>query len=111
MRSVLVATLCLSVLLPLSLANAEITVAIGPTTILRGDAKGARDITIRNDLFAIAIAVDTAPPWGVARGGIIDIAPVRDGKEGYDIASLADFMPNNWSSWLTSYQHVTIEKQ
>ena len=91
-------------------AHAEVSVAIGPTTIPRGDATGAGDITISNDLFAIAFAVDTAPPWGVARGGIIDIAPIRDGKPGYDIASLADFMPNRWSSWPTTYQHISIEK-
>ncbi len=91
-------------------SNAEVIVAVGPTSIPRGDALGARDITISNELFAIAFAVDTAPPWGVARGGIIDIAPIRDGELGYDIASLADFMPNNWSSWPTTYQHVTIEK-
>ncbi len=110
MRSILIAVLSLAVLLPLAAANAEVSIAIGPTTIPRGDATGARDITVSNEFFAIAFAVDTAPPWGVARGGIIDIAPISDGELGYDIASLADFMPNNWSSWPTTYQHVTIEK-
>jgi hypothetical protein len=110
-RNVFVVTLCLGVSSHFSHANAGVTVAIGPTTIPRGDATGARDITISNDLFAIAIAVDTAPPWGVARGGIVDIALIRDSKPGYDIASLVDFMPNNWSSWPTSYQRVTIEKE
>jgi len=90
-------------------SNAEVIVAVGPTTIPRGDAIGARDITVSNDFFAIAFAVDTAPPWGVARGGILDIAPVKDGVAGYDIASLADFMPNRWSSWPTTYQRVTVE--
>jgi hypothetical protein len=87
-----------------------VSVEFGPTTIPRGDATGAGDITIRNEYFAIAFAVDTAPPWGVARGGILDIAPVKDGKPGYDIASLADFMPNRWSSWPTTYQRVTVEE-
>jgi hypothetical protein len=91
-------------------ARADVLVVTGPTTIPRGDAIGARDITVSNGLFAIAFAVDTAPPWGVARGGIVDIAPIRDGIPGYDIASLADFMPNRWSSWPTSYQTVTVEK-
>ncbi|MDH3546266.1 MAG: PHP domain-containing protein, partial [Gammaproteobacteria bacterium] len=77
-RSILIVTLSFISLLPLSGANAEVSIAIGPTTIPRGDATGARDITISNDLFAVAIAVDTAPPWGVARGGIVDIAPVSD---------------------------------
>ena len=47
----------------------------------------------------------------MARGGIVDIAIVQDGVLGYDIASLADFMPNNWSSWPTTYQRISIEKQ
>ena len=110
MRSILVIALSIAVLMLLPGANAEVSIAVGPTTIPRGDATGARDITVSNDLFAIAIAVDTAPPWGVARGGIVDIAPIRDGELGYDIASLADFMPNNWSSWPTTYQRVTVEK-
>ena len=70
MRRVLVVALWFGALLPLSNANAEVTVAIGPTTIPRGDATGARAITISNDLFVIAIAVDSAPPWGEARGDI-----------------------------------------
>jgi len=91
-------------------ANADITLVKGPTEIPRGDAQGKRDFTLNNGLFAIAFGVDTAPPWGVARGGILDIAILRDGKPGFDIASLADFMPNNWSSWPTTYQTVSIEK-
>lgn len=50
-RRVLVVALWFSVLLPLSNANAEVSVAIGPTTIPRGDATGARDITISKDLL------------------------------------------------------------
>lgn len=94
-----------------SFAAAEITVEVGPTSIPRGDAAGERDITISNGIFAVAFAVDTAPPWGVARGGIIDIALLQNGEMGNDIASLADFMPNRWSSWPTSYQEVTLDKQ
>jgi hypothetical protein len=108
---ILLILLCFASLLSLSNVNAEVRVTVGPTTIPRGDATGAGDITISNGLFAVAFAVDTAPPWGVARGGIIDIAPLRDGEPGYDIASLADFMPNNWSSWPTTYQRVNIEKK
>jgi predicted metal-dependent phosphoesterase TrpH len=92
-------------------AHADISVTVGPTTIPRGDATGDRDITINNGLFAVAFAVDTAPPWGVARGGIVDIAIVKSGKPGFDIASLVDFMPNIWSSWPTTYQRVSIKKQ
>jgi len=103
-------TLCLGSLFCALNASANITLVTGPTEIPRGDAQGKRDFTLNNGLFAIAFGVDTAPPWGVARGGILDIAILRDGKPGFDIASLADFMPNNWSSWPTTYQTVSIEK-
>ena len=95
-RSWALAILCAATFVSLPTAHADVSVATGPTTIPRGDATAARDITIGNDVSALAIAVDTAPPWGVARGGIVDIAIVRDGEPGFDIASLADFMPNNW---------------
>ncbi|MEJ2140681.1 MAG: CehA/McbA family metallohydrolase [Gammaproteobacteria bacterium] len=110
MRTCLLVLIGVGVLLSAA-ANAEVSVAVGPTSIPRGDATGARDITVTNGRFAIAFAVDTAPPWGVARGGIVDIAIVNDGKPGYDIASLADFMPNDWSSWPTTYQRVTVEQE
>jgi hypothetical protein len=92
-------------------AHADLKVVVGPTPIPRGNATSSRDITVSNEFFAVAFAVETAPPWGVARGGIVDIAIVRDGEIGFDFASLADFMPNRWSSWPTSYQRVTITKQ
>jgi len=111
MRRCLIVTISAWALLSCTAEDAGISVVIGPTTIPRGDAVGAGDITVNNGLFAVAFAVDTAPPWGVARGGIVDIAIFRDGELGYDIASLADFMPNNWSSWPTTYQHVAIENQ
>ncbi len=110
-------TLCVCwclITLVLALANnavlAEISLQVGPTEIPRGEAKGARDITVNNGLFAVAFAVDSPPPWGVARGGIVDVAVVRDGVVGHDIASLADFMPNNWSAWPTSFQQVDVIK-
>ena len=108
MRILLIFSLC--VLLSCAAEESPLSVVIGPTTIPRGDAVGDKDITVSNGLFAVAFAVDTAPPWGVARGGIVDIAIMRKGELDYDIASLADFMPNNWSSWPTTYQHVTVEK-
>ena len=94
-----------------SFAQAELNVIEGPTPIPRGDAQSEGDITITNGLFAVAVAVETAPPWGVARGGIVDIAMMQNREIGYDIASLADFMPNNWSAWPTSYQRVSIAER
>jgi hypothetical protein len=109
MRSFLVFILC--VLMSCTSDETLLSVEIGPTQIPRGDATAANDITVSNALFAVAFAVDTAPPWGVARGGIVDISIIRNGELDYDIASLADFMPNNWSSWPTTYQRVTVETQ
>jgi hypothetical protein len=86
-----------------------VSVHIGPTTIPHGDALSERDITIKNSKLAVAFAVGTAPPWGVARGGILDIAEIRDGTIGSDHAALLDFMPNDWSNWPTTYQRVSIE--
>lgn len=94
-----------------SSVQADISVQVGPTEIPRGEANGKQDITVNNGLFALAFAVDSAPPWGVARGGIVDVAVVRSGVVGYDIASLADFMPNNWSAWPTTYQQVDLIQQ
>ncbi|MDH4071727.1 MAG: CehA/McbA family metallohydrolase [Gammaproteobacteria bacterium] len=88
-----------------------VTVQTGPTTIPGGDALGALDITVTTDRLAVAFAVETAPPWGVARGGIVDVAIVKDGKVSGDLASLADFLPDGWSGWPTSYQVVAIESQ
>lgn len=101
-------SLLLCALLSAHSAVAEVTVDVGPTYIPRGDALGEGDITVSNGMFAVAFAVETAPPWGVARGGIVDIAVIKDGEVGYDIASLADFLPNSWSNWPTSYQHVEV---
>ncbi|MFQ3221779.1 MAG: hypothetical protein ACI80W_000134, partial [Porticoccaceae bacterium] len=86
-----------------------LSVFVGPTTIPQGDAIGARAITIRNEFFAVAFAVDTPSPWGVAAGGMLDIAIVRDGVVERDIAALVDFMPNNWSAWPSKHQSVELE--
>lgn len=111
MHRILLTAIIVLAWLPWSAVHAGLSVVVGPTAIPRGNATAVRDITVRNDDFAVAFAVETAAPWGVARGGIVDIAIVRDGEIGYDFASLADFMPNRWSSWPTTYQRVSIEKQ
>ncbi|MGI9219516.1 MAG: CehA/McbA family metallohydrolase, partial [Woeseiaceae bacterium] len=97
MRNFCVAIVVLSLLSSYT-TQAEVTVHTGPTFIPRGDAQGARDITVSNGIFAVAFAVDTPAPWGHARGGIVDIALYSDGEIGFDIASLADFLPNTWTN-------------
>ena len=76
-----------------------------------GDATGASDISVRNRYFAISFGVDTASPWGVARGGILDLAIFNEGQLGRDVVSLIDFMPNYWSAWPSSYQNTAIVEQ
>jgi hypothetical protein len=44
----------------------------------------------------------------VPRGAIIDVAPVVNGTIGRDRVVFADFIPNNWSAWPNTYQHVEI---
>jgi hypothetical protein len=104
--SCLIACICLGI----HTAAAEVLVTVGPTSIPRGNALGQQDVTINNGLFAVAVAVDSKAPWGVPRGGIIDIALVTDGRVGPDFGSLADFMPNNWSSWPNTYSRVAVER-
>ena len=89
---------------------ADVKITIGPTPIPSGDAVGKGDITLQNSRLAVSFAVETAAPWGVAKGGILDVGIVRDGKLEMDRATLIDFIPNNWSSWPTTYQNITILK-
>jgi hypothetical protein len=85
-----------------------VSVLVGPTPIPSGDAKGQTDITVCNQYFAASFAVETAAPWGVAKGGILDIGVMRDGQPDADFVSLVDFMPNYWSAWPTTYQNVEV---
>jgi hypothetical protein len=89
-------------------ALGAVRVVVGPTTIQGGDAQAANDITVSNDKLAFAIAVGSPVPYGVPRGAIVDVAPVADGQVGRDHAVFADFIPNNWSAWPNTYQHVDI---
>ncbi|MDB6083966.1 MAG: hypothetical protein JWN43_1847 [Gammaproteobacteria bacterium] len=83
-------------------------VIVGPTPIVNGDAKAAGDITVVNEKLAFALAVQSAVPYGVPRGALIDLAPVTDGKIGRDRVVFADFIPNHWSAWPNTYQHIEI---
>jgi len=80
----------------------------GGNPIPSGNAVGKRDITLLNSHLAISFAVETSPPWGVARGGIIDACVVRDGCLEMDRVTLVDFLPNGWASGHTTFQQVEI---
>ncbi len=47
-------------------------------------------------------------PMEVPRGAIIDVAPVSKGVIGRDCVVFADFIPNNWSAWPNTFQHIEI---
>lgn len=89
-------------------AHAAVRVIVGPTPIPGGQAKARGDITLMNDRLAVAIAVQTAPPWAIPRGALIDAAPVIDGRIGQDHLTFADFLPNSWSAWPSTYQRVRV---
>ena len=89
-------------------ARADVRVVVGPTPIPGGSARAAGDITVANDRLAFALAVQSPAPYGVPRGALVDIAPVQAGHIGHDRVVFADFIPNNWSAWPNTYQHVDI---
>jgi hypothetical protein len=89
---------------------AAVRIVRGPTPIPAGDARSDGDLTVINDKLAFALAVQSPAPYGVPRGALIDLAPVVDGKIGRDRVVFADFIPNNWSAWPNTYQHVTVLK-
>ena len=98
----------LALLAPLSGAHAAVRVITGPTPIPGGSARAAGDLTIVNEHLAFALAVQSPAPYGVPRGAIVDIAPVAGGQIAHDCVVFADFIPNNWSAWPNSYQHVEV---
>lgn len=89
-------------------AAAAVRIITGPTPIIDGDAKASGDITVVNQKLAFALAIESAPPYGVPRGALVDVAPVVNGKIGRDRAVFADFIPNNWSAWPNTYQKIEI---
>jgi hypothetical protein len=92
-------------------SHAAVSIIHGKTMIPAGNATSDKDLTIRNDKLAFSLAIGSAPPWGVARGCIVDIANVKaDGTLSNDRVAYADFIPNSWSSWPTTYQNVDIIK-
>jgi hypothetical protein len=98
----------LAALAPLTRAPAEVRVLVGPTPIPNGAARSPGDITVSNEHLAFALAVKSPAPYGVPRGALVDLAPVRDGKIGRDCVVFADFIPNNWSAWPNTSQRVEV---
>src|SRR6516164_2723727 len=87
---------------------ASVRVLVGPTPIPRGNARAAGDITVVNDRLAFALAVVSPAPYGVPRGAIVAVAPVRHGQIERNRVVFADFIPNNWSAWPNTYHHVEV---
>jgi hypothetical protein len=98
----------LGALTVLACGHATVRVLTGPTPIPEGDARAAGDLTVVNEKLAFALAVESAVPYGVPRGAIVDVAPVSHGHIGRDRVAFADFIPNNWSAWPNTYQHVEV---
>lgn len=73
-----------------------------------GEARSSGDITLMNGRLAAAFAVETDPPWGLPKGGMIDAAVVRDGRPDHDLLSVFDFLPDGWSGWPNTYVRVRI---
>src|ERR1700726_1005447 len=98
----------LGALTALAGAHAAVRVLTGPTPIPDGDARASGDLTVINEKLAFALAIESAVPYGVPRGALVDIAPVRNGHIGRDRIAFADFIPNNWSAWPNTYHHVDV---
>ncbi len=107
MKPAALPVLCFLLTLPMT-APAAVRVIVGPTPIQGGEAKSSGDITIVNEKLAFALAVSSPVPYGVPRGAIIDVAPVVSGSIGRDCVVFADFIPNDWSAWPNSFQHIQV---
>jgi Carboxypeptidase regulatory-like domain len=89
-------------------ATASVRVLMGPTPIPRANARAAGDITVINEKLAFALAVESPAPYGVPRGALVALAPVRHGRIERNRVVFADFIPNNWSAWPNTYHRVEV---
>lgn len=89
-------------------AAASVRVLIGPSPIPHSSARAAGDITVLNERLAFALAVESPAPYGVPRGALVALAPLRRGHIERNRVVFADFIPNNWSAWPNTYHHVEI---
>ena len=92
-------------------ALAEVTLTEGPSPIPDGEALSSGDLTVQNEHLAFTLAVGSQAPWGVPRGAIVDLAPVKEGEITLDRIAFADFIPNNWSAWPNTRRDVEIITQ
>jgi hypothetical protein len=100
------AWLCL-LLVPFG-AAAEVRLVVGPTPIPQGNACAAGNLTVVNERLAFALAVESAPPYGVPRGALVALAPVRAGQIARNRVAFADFVPNGWSAWPNTFHRVDV---
>jgi len=91
-----------------SVAHANVSITQGKTAIPDGEATHAQDITIKNNHVAFALAVESAPPWGVPRGTLVDLAAVKNGNIDLDRVAFADFIPDSWSAWPNERKAISI---
>jgi len=89
-------------------AVASVRVLVGPTPIPHSNARAAGDITVVNERLAFALAVESPAPYGVPRGALVALAPVRHGRIERNRVVFADFIPDNWSAWPNTYHHVEV---
>lgn len=89
-------------------AFANVSITKGQTAIPDGEAVYEKDITVKNEHVAFALAIESAPPWGVPRGTLVDLAAVKDGEIDLDRVAFADFIPNSWSAWPNDRKSVEI---
>ena len=91
-------------------AAAAVEVLTGPSPIPGAEAANPKDITLKNEKLALTLSVASDVPWGVPAGGILDIAPIKDGEITKDRMTLLDFIPNNWSDWPATEVAFTIKE-
>ena len=98
-----------SLMLMLSaVASAEVTITQGKTLIPDGEANHVKDITVKNEKLAFALAIESAAPWGVPRGALVDLSVVTNGRIEGDKIAFADFIPNSWSAWPNDGKEIEI---
>ena len=90
------------------IANAEVTITQGKTLIPDGEANHVKDLTVQNEKLAFALAIESAAPWGVPRGALVDLSVVTNGRIEGDKIAFADFIPNSWSAWPNDGKVVEI---